>query len=93
MAKLTVTGTSEAAERVTVKTNSVVPELPSFLDTSPMLIRGSSSTMVPTPWPSAMTAPPVALAQVDHERLVRLADPVAVDQHRDRLASSRRGRR
>ena len=29
--------------------------LPSFLVTSLMLMRGSSSTMVPTPWPSAMT--------------------------------------
>ena len=30
--------------------------MPSALVTSLMLMRGSSSTMVPTPWPSAMVA-------------------------------------
>ena len=42
---------------MTVKVNRVVwPFLPSALVTSLMLMRGSSSTMVPTPWPSAMVA-------------------------------------
>ena len=42
---------------MTVKVNSVVWSfLPSVLVTSLMLMRGSSSTMVPTPWPSAMVA-------------------------------------
>ena len=42
---------------MTVKVNSVVwPFFPSALVTSLMLMRGSSSTMVPTPWPSAMAA-------------------------------------
>ena len=58
---------------MTVKVNRVVwPNLPSFFVTSLMLIRGSSSTMVPTPWPSAMVAL-VGAAQVDEEGLVRLA--------------------
>ena len=48
-----------------------VPVLPSVTVTSLMLMRGSSSRMVPTPWPSAMIAL-VGAAQVDEERLVRL---------------------
>ena len=52
-----IPGTSEGVERVTVKTNSAVPEWRSCLLTSLMLIRGSSSRMVPMPWPSPMTAP------------------------------------
>ena len=42
---------------MTVKVNRVVWFfLPSVLVTSLMLMRGSSSRMVPTPWPSAMVA-------------------------------------
>jgi hypothetical protein len=40
VAKLTVTGTSEAADRVTGKTNAVVPALPSVRATSPMMTPG-----------------------------------------------------
>ena len=68
---------------MTVKTNSVVPQLPSFLDTSSMVMRGSSSAMVPTPCPSPMT-PPWAWLRLT-EGLVRFADAIAVDQDRDRL--------
>ena len=53
---MTVTGSLEAADRVTVKVAARVPVLPSVTVASPMLMRGSSSTMVPTPWPSAMVA-------------------------------------
>ena len=49
MAKFRLTAALDAGERLTVKTNCVVPELPSFFDTSLMLTRGSSSTIVPTP--------------------------------------------
>jgi hypothetical protein len=41
---------------VTVKTKAVVFFLPSFLLTSLMLMRGSSSRIVLIPWPSVMTA-------------------------------------
>jgi hypothetical protein len=39
-----------------VKVALVLPVFPSVTVLSPMLIRGSSSTMVPIPWPSAMIA-------------------------------------
>ena len=52
---------------------SLAVYLPSFMVTSLMLMRGSSSTMVPTPWPSAMVAL-VRVAQVDEEGLVRLGE-------------------
>ena len=54
-----------------MKAKAVVPVFPSVAVTSPMLMRGSSSTMVPTPWPSAMDRVGRA-AEVDGEGLVRL---------------------
>ena len=50
-----------------MKVAARVPVLPSVTVTSLMLMRGSSSRMVPTPWPSAMVAL-VGAAQVDEER-------------------------
>ena len=57
VAQVTVTGTSEAADRVTAKASGAWPVLPSLrLTAGAIEMRGSSSTMVPTPWPSAMVA-------------------------------------
>ena len=68
-----------AATRLTVNVAATVPALPSVTVTS--LIEsaggGSSSVIVPTPWPSAIVALTGA-AQVDEERLVRLVEQVAL---------------
>jgi hypothetical protein len=70
---------------VTVNVKSVVWFFrPSVFATSPTLIRGSSSTTVPAPCPSVTTE--FAGGEVDDERLVRLAEPVAGDQDGDGLA-------
>ena len=43
-----------------MKLNGVVPEFPSSLRQSLMLMRGSLSWMVTTAWPLAIFAPPLA---------------------------------
>ena len=53
---MTVTAWSYAAERLTVNVNVVVLALPSDLLTLLMLIRGSLSTIVAKPTPSAKNA-------------------------------------
>ena len=48
----------DGADRVTVKVADLVPELPSVTLTSAMLSEAASSlTMVPSPWPSPISAP------------------------------------
>ncbi len=55
---MTVTVWGVVAERDTVKTAFVVPELPSLTVTSPIDRAGKSSlVMVPRPWGSARVAP------------------------------------
>ena len=68
-----------------MKVASVVPVLPSVTVTSLMLIRGSSSRMVPTPWPSAMIAL-VGLLRLTKKVSFGFAEAVAVHQDGDGLA-------
>ena len=68
-----------------MKVKGVVPESPSWADTSLMLMRGSSSTMVTTAWPSAIFAP-FAPLKVDEEVLVGLQRVGRRHGDQDRLA-------
>ena len=83
VAAVTVTVPVAAADRLTVNVAALVPALPSVMLTSLMLSDGSagasSSTIVATPWPSAMVRAD-GRRQIGEEGFVAFLRGVAVDR-------------